>query len=181
MLERLGEQLACNHLVAARYQDVCNLNERYHRNFPFADIAGSKGEAFYYFSVKTRNRFERTGNRNTGYHMTNVGAARRYSAEQGIVCMWIAVSVDTLRGVYSCYFGKLAELKGYPHGKPRIDMTVEAIQRYQAFAHDMPCPCDVSHLRNTLPLVRRDRTDRSDRVLRTTLKPPQANHLRRAG
>jgi hypothetical protein len=154
-LGRIGEKLACDHLIAAGLHDVHNLNEREKQNSPFADVAGMKSRVTYYFSVKTCNRYQRDGSLNTGYKIGNLPAAQRLHDERCVVCKWIAVSVDTERGIYSCYHGTISELVSYSQGNLRIRMTDKATRAYNAFAVDLPCPYDVSQLRNKLPRVPR--------------------------
>ena len=157
-IQKISEWLACFHLVNDGYSDVYNLNERKKHNFEFADVAGTKGGVEYYFSVKGRNRFTSEGKINSSYKIGSLCHATRYEQTLGVVCKWIAVSIDTEKGIYSCYHGSTANLLDGRSGKKRIGMTAGAISRHEAFAVDRQCPRDVSHLRNTLRQPRRNKT-----------------------
>ena len=48
------------------------------------------------------------------------------------------MSIDTEKGINSCYHGTISELAGDPLGIRRIGMAADAFGRYKAFAVDLP-------------------------------------------
>ncbi len=123
----LGEYIAEVQLQQKGFKLVKNLNI-VKQNCMFADIYAVQDEIKYIFSVKTRNKLENNGNLNSRYKLGAKCYEYATSAEKehDAKAAWIAVTIDTDKGIFDAYWGFLDDLKG----NTGIPMSLKATKNY---------------------------------------------------
>lgn len=110
-LGELGELFALKALVDQQFDKIRNLND-VKLNEQYADLYCEKHGKSYVISVKSRNKFQKSGSLNTRYNLGSNAydkaafVEEKYNAE----AFWLAVQFDDT--TYSVYFGSLASLSG---------------------------------------------------------------------
>jgi hypothetical protein len=121
-LGALGELIAIKVLVDNDFEKIRNLNDQ-KKNFPYGDLYAEKDGKRYVISVKSRNKYQRSGKLNSRYNLGErcydnaKTACHKYKAEP----FWMAVQF--FGDKYSAYFGSLSQLegkKGIPMGPAHI-------------------------------------------------------------
>lgn len=130
-LGALGELIAIKALVDNDFEKIRNLNDQ-KKNFPYGDLYAEKGGRRYVISVKSRNKYQRSGELNNRYKLGNRCyenaelACNQYEAEP----YWMAIQFDG--DTFSAYFGSLSQL----NGKKGIPMGSKDISNYECLAED---------------------------------------------
>lgn len=128
----IGEQLAKIVLIDSGFDSVRNLNED-KMNFPFADFYACRNSQSYLISVKTRNKFERSGKLNSRYKLgknnfETIQMALFLPEFSNCLPAWIAISMEDK--TFDAYFGLISQLcqsRG-------INMSKSAKKTYQCLA-----------------------------------------------
>jgi hypothetical protein len=107
----IGELLGIKALVDNDFDKIKNLNDNT-VNEAYADLYCEKDGKKFIVSVKTRNKYTKSGNLNTHYNLGTDAyrkaayVAEKYNAEP----YWMAIQLD--ENEYNVYFGSLSELEG---------------------------------------------------------------------
>ena len=109
-LGELGELFALKSLVDQKFDKIRNLNDQ-NMNEKFADILCEKDGKRFVVSVKSRNKFQKSGSLNTRYNLGSGAYEKAAYAENkyNATACWLAVQFD--KNCFSIYFGSLKELK----------------------------------------------------------------------
>jgi hypothetical protein len=128
-LGALGELIAIKSLVDNDFEKIRNLNDQ-KKNFPYGDLYAEKNGKRYVISVKSRNKYQRSGKVNSRYKL----GERCYEDAKAACCQydaepyWMAIQFEGDK--YSVYFGSLSILDG----KKGIPMATTHLSKYQCLA-----------------------------------------------
>ena len=112
-LGELGELFCLKALVDFKFDSIRNLNDD-KMNYPFADLLAEKDGKKYVISVKTRNKYKKSGKVNSHYNVldkkNSYEHAKKAEEKHNAEAYWMAAQFDN--STYSIYFGALSELNG---------------------------------------------------------------------
>ena len=142
----IGESIADELLLTNGFDNVKNLND-VKVNFPFADFLAEKEGNRYLISVKTRNKYERSGKLNSRYKLgskvyEHIQSLLAQNEWENCIPAWIAIAIGPCH--FDGYFGTIAQLSG---GRG-INMSNKAVQNYLQLAKDMEHNYDFSEFGN---------------------------------
>lgn len=110
----MGEAVAPVLLEEAGFNNIMNLNNQ-KMNFLFADFYAEKDGDKYLISVKTRNKYENSGNLNTRYKLGrklyhNIETVLGQDDYKDCIPAWMAIAMDD--STFDAYFGTVGDLEG---------------------------------------------------------------------
>ncbi len=128
-----GELLAFEVLKRNGFEEIVDLNKIV-MNFPFADFSAKRGRTKYIISVKSRNKYEHTGNLNSRYKLgdtekklNKIKTEAKYSEYKFHEPAWLAISFE--ENTFDAYFGTIEQLEN----KRGILMSEKNLLKYERF------------------------------------------------
>jgi len=129
----IGEVLALECLAKNGFTNIHDMNDEFHRTFPYADVMAEQNGTRYFISVKSRNEEKKGGGINPSYNLLKISNSRKSALEREghskeqitkmlineanilaerfeAVAAWITVPIRPARHLYSAYFGLLKDL-----------------------------------------------------------------------
>ncbi|RHW74600.1 hypothetical protein [Colwellia sp. RSH04] len=129
----VGETFAEKLLKENEFTDVVDLNKTEKENFPFADFSANKNSKKYLISVKTRNKYERTGKLNYRYKLgkgvyKKIDDLLAQDKWNGYTAAWLTIAIE--KETLDAYFGDIASL----NKKRAVKMSPKACKEYNCLA-----------------------------------------------
>ena len=145
--EKVGETIAETVLAENGFENIFNLNS-FIDKFPFADIFAEKDGKRYIISVKTRNKYKKSGSENKSYNLLDKCYKKARTLEK--ICFaeacWMVIPMDGDKKTYSLYFGSVWELpkrNGKRLESVPIPKCVAGVMG-QCFVRDEEFPADLT-------------------------------------
>ncbi|MFW5983224.1 MAG: hypothetical protein ACOCQ4_01890 [bacterium] len=143
-----GELLAGDALKQNGFENIVNLND-FQYNFPFADYYATKDKKCYIISVKTRNKYERSGKLNQRYKLGKaidklnmIFESVQYEKYHDCEPAFLTIAMEDT--TFDAYFGLIKDLPN----KRGIRMSNKAKLNYLCLAENMPHFFDSMEFKN---------------------------------